>query len=113
MESIPQKTRNPEEVDFTHFFSWIGRGFSRAGRSFVYFLALLRNLFFENCLFFGAIILTGLLLGWLYSELLKKDYYKTTMIFGCDYINDEVMENVIDKLNLLASEPGRAGLMDL
>jgi hypothetical protein len=107
-----QKPKNTDEVDLTYFFTWVGRGFTRMGNGFLYFLALLRNLFFKNRLFFAAIILIGMAFGAGYSELLKKQYYKSTMVLSCDYLNTQTLKNTIEKLNLLCSEPGRQGLAD-
>jgi hypothetical protein len=104
------KPKNSDEVDLTQFFRWIGQGFRNAGNSFLYFLASLRRLFLDHKVFFASIIISGLVLGFIYSEVLKKAHFKSSMVLGCDYLNEESMENTIDKLNLLASEKGREGL---
>lgn len=109
----PKTPSTTDEIDFTQFFRWIGRGFSRMGNLILLGLASLRNLFFTNRLFFGGIILIGLLLGTLYSELLKKKYYKSTMILSCDYLNTQIMENMITKLNLLCAERQREGMAEV
>jgi hypothetical protein len=108
-----QKPKNTDEIDLSQFFSWIGNGFSRIGRGVLFSLATLRNLFFENRLFFAGIIVIGLALGAAYSELLKKKYYQSTMVLSCDYLNTQILNNTIDKLNLLAGEQGREGLAEL
>lgn len=112
MEQTPQ-SKNSEEIDLTQFFRWIGNGFTRLGNSTLYGLATLRNLFFNNRLFFGGIILLGLILGTVYSELLKKKFYKTTMVLSCDYLNTQILENTIQKLNLLCGEEEREGLAEV
>lgn len=108
-----QKSKNTDEIDLTQFFSWIGRGFSRVGNGILYSIASLRNLFFENRLFFAGVITIGLILGGIYSELLKKKYYRSTMVLSCDYLNTQILQNTIDKLNQLAAEQGREGLAEL
>jgi hypothetical protein len=40
----------------------------------------MRNQFFQNRLFFFGIIVLGLALGAVYSELLKKKFYKSTLV---------------------------------
>jgi hypothetical protein len=110
MEPTDNKLKTADEIDLTQFFKWIGRGFSRAGHYSLFALASLRNLFFTNRLFFGGVILIGLLLGALYSELLKKKFYKSSMVLSCDYLNTQILENTIDKLNLLCNERERDGL---
>ncbi len=113
MENQNQKPNNTDEIDLTQFFRWIGRGFSRVGDSIIYGMASLRNLFFQNRLYFLGIIITGLILGTLYSELLNKKYYKSTMVLSCDYLNTQILKNTIEKLNLLAGEKDTEGLQEV
>jgi hypothetical protein len=109
----PNDVRNSDEIDLTQFFRWIGRGFANVGNTFVAALAGLRNIFFNNRLFFVGIILVGLILGTLYSELLKKKFYKSTMVLSCDYLNSQILENTIEKFNLLCGEVERDGLSEI
>ena len=114
MMETPQNTpANSDEIDLSKVFSGIGKFFSRIADSLLYFIASLRNIFFENKLFFGGIILFGLILGLLYSELLKKKFYKSTMVLSCDYLNTQTLTNTFDKLNLLCNELEREGLADV
>jgi hypothetical protein len=113
MTSPEQKPTKSDEIDLTQFFLWIGRGFSKIGSSILYALAGLRNQFFENRLFFAGIIIIGLSLGAVYSELLKKKYYQSTMVLSCDYLNTQILKNMIDKMNLLAQEGEREGLSEM
>jgi hypothetical protein len=110
MENTDRKQNSSEEIDMTQFFRWVGRGFNRVGNSFIYSLALFRNIFFKNLLFFGILITAGIILGVVYSKVLQKKYYKATMVLSCDYINTQILDNTIQKLNLLANEPDGAGL---
>jgi hypothetical protein len=105
--------KNSDEIDLTQFFRWIGQGFSNVGAAFIAGLAGLRNIFFNNRVFFAGIILLGLALGAAYSELLKKKFYKSTMVLSCDYLNTQILENTIEKLNLLCEEEEREGLSEL
>ncbi len=108
-----QRPAHTDEVDVAQFFRWIGRGFSNLGQSIIAGIAGLRNEFHRNRVFFTGIIILGLLLGTLYSVALKKDYYKTSMVLSCDYLNTQILQNTIDKFNLLAREKGRAGLQEV
>jgi hypothetical protein len=113
MAQTDNKGTGSDDIDLTQFFRWIGRGVARVGDAILFGLATLRNLFFTNRLFFGGIILIGLLLGALYSELLKKKSYKSTMVLSCDYLNSQIMENMINKMNLLCAESEREGLAEV
>lgn len=112
MEDQRQKTSGSDEVDLAQFFRWVGRGFSKAGESVIAGIAGLRNTFFANRVFFLGIIILGLVLGFLYSELLKKDYYKSSMVLTCDYLNTQILQTTIEKFNLLASEKTTEGLQE-
>lgn len=113
MESTESRPKNTDEIDLTYVFKWIGRGFNRLGNSTLYSLASLRNVFLTNRLFFLGIITLGLIFGTVYSELLKKKFYKATMVLSCDYLNTQILKNTIDKLNLLCKEEEREGLAEV
>lgn len=113
MENQNQRPNNTDEIDLTQFFRWIGRGFSRLGDTIIYGIASIRNQFFQNRLFFLGIIILGLILGALYSELLAKKYYKSTMVLSCAYLNTQILKNTIAKLNLLCFEQEREGLAEI
>ena len=112
MEDQKQRPHNTDEIDLAQFFRWIGKGFSNLGNSIIAGIAGLRNLFHENRLFFVGIIIIGLILGGLYSELLKKEFYKSSMVLSCDYLNTQILRNTIQKFNLLAAESTREGLQE-
>ncbi len=65
-----------------------------------------------NRRFFAAIIVAGLAIGVLYSEVLKKKFYKSTLVLNCDYLNTQVIQNAIVKMNLLTDESTKEGLAD-
>lgn len=113
MEHPETRPKNTEEFDLAQFFRWIQQGFGRFGNTIIYWIASLRNLFFTNKLFFFILILIGLALGTFYSLLLKKEFYKTTMILSCDYLNTQIVESNMAKLNQLSAEPGGEGLSEL
>ena len=113
MEKQTPRQNTSDEIDLAQFFGWIGRGFSNLGHSIIYGIATLRNRFYANRVFFLGIIILGLMLGALYSALLKKDYYKSSMVLSCDYLSAEILSNTIQKFNLLASEKDAAGLQQL
>ena len=112
MEDQKQKTSSSDEIDLAQFFRWIGRGFSNLGEASIAGMAGLRNSFHANRVFFFGIIAIGLVLGVLYSELLKKDYYKSSMVLSCDYLNTQILQTTIEKFNLLASEKTTEGLQE-
>ncbi len=110
MEEQKQRPVSGDEIDITQFFRWIGRGFSKLGTSIIAGMAGLRRQFLENKLFFVAIIVVGLISGALYTELVRKEYYRSSMVLRCDYLNTQSLRNAIDKFNLLSSERDTEGL---
>ncbi len=112
MEETKPKTNTSDEIDLSQVFRWIGKGFNNFGKAILNALAYLRYTFFTNKLFFAGIISAGLVLGSLYSEVLKRKFYKSTMILSCEHLNSRIVNNTIDKLNLLSHERERAGLAD-
>jgi len=113
MEDQKQRPSSSDEIDLAQFFRWIGRGFSNAGDAFIAGAAGLRNTFYTNRVFFLGVIVLGLILGALYSEILKKDYYKSAMVLSCDYLNTQILQNTIDKFNLLAEEKDTEGIQEV
>lgn len=110
MDENKPKSQSSDEIDLSQVFKWIGNGFRNFGNSILNGLAGLRSIFFENKKFFGLVIIAGLTIGGLYSELLSKKYYKSSMILTCDYLNRRIVESTIEKLNLLCGEVEREGL---
>jgi hypothetical protein len=112
MEDQKHKPSSSDEIDLAQFFRWVGRGFSSAGHSTLAGMAGLRNSFYANRVFFIGLMTAGLILGLLYSKLLKKDYYKSSMVLTCDYLNTQILKTTIEKFNLLAGEKTTQGLQE-
>lgn len=110
MDDNRVKSTNSDEIDLSQLFRWIGNGFRNFGQGVLNSVAGLRKTFFDHKLFFGLIILAGLVIGGYYSEGLSKKYYRSSMILSCDYLNNRIATNLVEKLNALAGEPQRTGL---
>jgi hypothetical protein len=112
-DSSQRGDKKSEEIDLNVFFSSVARGINKLGIGLLVALAGIRNVFFNNKIFFLGIIAIGLVLGGAYSELLKRKFYKSTMVLSCDYLNTQILENTIQKLNLLCNEREREGISQL
>jgi flagellar biosynthesis chaperone FliJ len=108
----PNKSSSSDEIDITQFFRWIGSGFRRFGNGILYGLAGLRRLFVTNLLFFSIMMAVGMVIGVAYSGFLEKKHYTSSMIIKCDYLNMRIVQNSIDKLNLLCNEKDKTGLAE-
>ena len=110
MTENQKQVSNSDEIDLGILFSKIGDFFKNLGMGFLRFLALLRRIPLENKTLFVALILIGVAGGISYSFFLKKKFYATTMILSSEYLNKRIVDNTIEKLNLLAEEDGHQGL---
>jgi len=99
-----------DEIDLGQLFSKIGDFFKGIGMGFMRFLALLRKVPLENKAAFILIIAASVVIGIAYSNFVNKQYYESTMILSSNYLNKRLVDNTIDKLNLLAGEKGKKGL---
>src|SRR6185369_5342209 len=64
----------------------------------------------ENKPLFIIVIITSMIVGFSYSSFIKKKFFESTMILSSDYLNNRLVDNTIDKLNLLAEEENKHGL---
>jgi hypothetical protein len=99
-----------DEIDLSQLFSKIGDFFKNIGLGIMRFLALLRRIPSENKLLFIVILIITVIVGFSYSRFIKKKFYESTMILSSDYLNKRLVDNTIEKLNLLADEENKHGL---
>lgn len=109
MES-PQKPISSDEIDLGQLFSKIGEFFKNIGLSFIRFLAAFRRAPMENKALFSSVLVITIGLTVCYGILFKKKFYESTMILSSNYLNKRIVDNMIEKLNLLAEEEKKFGL---
>jgi hypothetical protein len=105
-----QRPSNSDEIDLSQLFSKIGGFFKNIGLGFIGFLALIRRIPIENKLAFILLITASIAVGASYANLLKKNFYESTMILSSNYLNKRLVDNSMEKLTLLASEQTKKGL---
>ncbi|MGE0770199.1 MAG: hypothetical protein AB7K37_00695 [Cyclobacteriaceae bacterium] len=110
MTDAPKPPAQADEIDLGVLFAKIGDFFRNIGLGFLRFLALMRRVPLENKTLFISIILLGAVVGFSYSTFLKKKFYETTMILSSNYLNKRIVDNTVEKLNLLAEEEDARGL---
>jgi hypothetical protein len=103
----------PDEIDLGHFFRWIARGVKNLGQSILIGIAALRRMFVTYFTFFMSVIGLGLVVTCAYSILGKQRHYTSSMIISCSYLNMRIVENAVEKLNLLCEEKDRRGLSEV
>jgi hypothetical protein len=99
-----------DEIDLGQLFTKMGDFFASVWFGFMRFLALVRRVPIENKAIFLLLIAGAIVVGSLYANLLKKKFYETSMILSSDYLNKRIVDNTIEKLNLLAREVDTRGL---
>jgi hypothetical protein len=100
-----------DEIDIGRLFTRMGDGIRYTWLGFMRLLAALRRVPFENKVSFIAIIGASIVIGFLFSFYLRKDYFESTMILSSDYLNKRLAESTIDKLGQLAAEKNKGGLV--
>ena len=110
MSESQKPVSSSDEIDLGALFSKIGNFFTDIGLGIMRFLALIRRVPLENKTLFISLIIVGVGIGFSYSNFLKKKFYATTMIISSDYLNKRILDNTIEKLNLLAGEKNKKGL---
>lgn len=113
MSDNQKQASNSDEIDLGVLFSKIGDFFKNMGLGFLRFIALLRRVPLENKTLFISLIILAVAGGLSYSSLLKKKFYSTTMILSSEYLNKRIVDNTIEKLNLLAEEEDKKGLANV
>lgn len=108
-------TENPkqpqsDEIDLSVLFSKIGDFFKNIGMGFIRFLATLRRIPLQNKILFALVIVSSIVLGYVYGDIIQKTNYESSMILSSEYLNKRLVDNTIEKLNLLAKEKDRRGL---
>jgi len=110
MTENQKQVSSSEEIDLGALFSKIGDFFRNVGLGFLKLLALIRRIPLENKSSFIILIAAALIIGISYSTFWKKKFYATTMILSSEYLNKRIVDNTIEKLNLLANEDNKKGL---
>lgn len=113
MTENQKQAPNSDEIDLGVLFSKIGEFFKNMGLGGLRFIAVLRRIPLENKALFGVLILISITVGISYYSFLKKKFYSTTMILSSEYFNNRIVDNTIEKLNLLSGEEDKKSLATL
>ena len=105
----PNQDHRDDEIDLRKLFQAIGNFFVNIGRSIIYLVLAIRSITVRyKYLLLGAIVLGGI--AGLAMNKVFDPYYKTQLVLRSGYLNTILVQNSIDKLNLLAEEEDKAGL---
>ena len=107
MESRQNTT---DEIDLGKLLAKIGEFFGSIAYGVIRLFALIRSTPLQNKGLFITLVVLGAVVGFSYSSFLKKKFYESTMVLSCDYLSKRIVDNSIEKLNLLAGEESAKGL---
>jgi len=110
MAQLENQTKPSDEIDLGVLFEKIGNFFKSIAGGSLRFIAVLRNTPVRNKGLFLVLMISGAGLALAYSFALKKKFYESSMILNSDYLNKRIVDNAIEKLNLLADEETPKGL---
>jgi hypothetical protein len=107
------QTNSSDEIDLIHFFRNLGQGVRNTGRAILMGVAELRFQLLRNKLLFVVIVFIGVSASIAYSGFFEKKHYTSSMIIKSEYLNMRIIDNTIEKLNLLCVEKDRKGLTEV
>lgn len=115
MTSVNNNTKqrpNDDEIDLGTIFNGIKKLFNYLFDSLIIFFLKLRRSTIQYRYLLIGFVLVGLLFGYT-NWITSKEYYKSTMLLGSEYFSGILVENGIEKLNLLTGEKDRQQLADI
>ena len=104
-----QQSYHDDEIDLRKLFQAIGKFFVNIGHGIINTILAIRRVTFSYKYLLLAAIIIGIITGFGVNKFFKP-YYQTSLLLNSDYINTKLVENSIEKLNLLCKEGDRAGL---
>lgn len=109
MQDSPNKRTESDEIDLRQLFAAIGNFFANIGKGIVNAIIRVKRRTLEYRWLIVIVIVSGGLLGAFYSY--KSDpVYTSSLLLRSEYLNRRIVDNAIEKLNLLSKEENKAGL---
>ena len=98
-----QESLREEEIDLQGVFHSIGNMFSGMGNRMVNRMAKIRKLTIEYRKLMYPLFILGLLAG-IYKGFFAAPYFSSSIILSSEFLNTQISENAIDKLNTLSED---------
>ena len=107
------QNNNSDEIDLRDLFGTISKGVSNFFGKIINFIVLIRRTTLSNLRLFAIIIVLFLISAFSYSQYIKKNIYASYMIIQSEYLNKQLVDNIISKLDLLSQEENKSTLSDV
>ena len=104
-----QQNYQDDEIDLRKLFQAIGRFFINIGHGIINLILSVRRATLRYKILLISAIILGIIAGVTFNKV-SKPYYKTSLLLNSSYLNAKLVENSIDKLNLLGEEEVKDGL---
>lgn len=101
---------NSDEIDLRDLMNFISKGIGNFFGKILDFIALIRSITIQNFKLFIITIIVFLVSIFSYNQLLRKDIYGSYMLIRSGYLNNQLVDNTILKLNSLAEEKDKSTL---
>jgi hypothetical protein len=108
-ETQNQPRKQEDEIDLRQLFSAIGDFFSGIGKTVINSVIKVRRRSFEYKWLILVLVIAGISLGLIYNNV-RQPVYSSSMLISSDYFNGRIIDNSIEKLNLLSAEEDKVGL---
>jgi hypothetical protein len=100
----PTQNNNSDEIDLKDLFGHISKGIRDFIGKIIDLIALVRRVTIDNFKLFILIIAIFLLGSIGYDQGIKKDVFGSYMLVNSIYLNKQLVDNSVSKLNALAGE---------
>jgi hypothetical protein len=108
--SDSQKYKSSEdEIDLRQLFNAIGRFFGNIASGTIHLIVNVRRATLVNKYLFLTLAILGGCLGLALNNF-SDPIYSSSLLLSSDYFNGRIIDNSIEKLNLLCQEEGKVGL---
>jgi hypothetical protein len=99
-----------DEIDLKDVFRSIGNFFAGIGNGIIYFIASLRKIALNHKVLFVSILLLSQVTAVVYTVMLRKNFFSTSMILKSGFLNYEVIKNTMEKFDNMCQEKDRTVL---
>jgi len=99
---------NSDEIDLKDLFGYLSKGIRNFFGKIIDFIALVRRVTILNISLFVIVVVIFLISAFSYNQAIKKDVFGSYMLIQSEYLNTQLVDNTILKLDALAQEKDKA-----
>lgn len=107
------QNQNSDEIDLKDLFNYIGKAFHSFFERIINFIALIRRVTINYFKYFVVIVSIFLVAVLSFYFTIKKETYGSSMLVKSGYLNTQLIDNSINKLDLLAQEKDKTTLAEV